>query len=73
MRRIGLYSVALLLSAFGWIVYVNDFHFITEPVVVTAGGNRLTGTLVLPQHQRAGQARRRGVRARRWAGQRQPR
>lgn len=50
MRRIGLYSVALLLSAFGWIVYVNDFHFITEPVVVTVGGNRLTGTLVLPQH-----------------------
>ncbi|MEX0633146.1 hypothetical protein M8494_18155 [Serratia ureilytica] len=42
--------MALLLLALGWVIYVNDFRFVTEPVTVTAGGNRLTGTLVLPQH-----------------------
>ncbi|HEB0142280.1 TPA: alpha/beta hydrolase, partial [Serratia marcescens] len=50
MRKIGLCSVALFLLAFGWVIFVNDFRFVTEPVTVTAGGNRLTGTLVLPQH-----------------------
>lgn len=50
MRRIGLCLVALLLPVLGWVIYVNDFRFVTEPVVVTAGGNRLTGTLVLPEH-----------------------
>ncbi|HEJ7009236.1 TPA: alpha/beta hydrolase, partial [Serratia marcescens] len=50
MRKIGLCSVVLFLLAFGWVIFVNDFRFVTEPVTVTAGGNRLTGTLVLPQH-----------------------
>lgn len=50
MRKIGLCSVVLFLLAFGWVIFVNDFRFVTEPVTVIAGGNRLTGTLVLPQH-----------------------
>lgn len=50
MRKIGLCSVVLFLLALGWVIFVNDFRFVTEPVTVTAGGNRLTGTLVLPQH-----------------------
>ncbi|HGE6738256.1 TPA: alpha/beta hydrolase family protein [Serratia marcescens] len=50
MRKIGLCLVALVLAALGWVIYVNDFRFVTEPVAVSAGGNRLTGTLVLPEH-----------------------
>ena len=50
MRKIGLCSVVLFLLALGWVIFVNDFRFVTEPITVIAGGNRLTGTLVLPQH-----------------------
>ncbi|MFJ7498438.1 alpha/beta hydrolase family protein [Serratia grimesii] len=50
MKKIVICLLALLVVALGWIFYVNDYQYVTEPVGVTAGGNSLAGTLVLPKN-----------------------
>jgi len=50
MKKIVICLLALLVVALGWIFYVNDYQYVTEPVGVTAGGNSLAGILVLPKN-----------------------
>ncbi|MGB8666943.1 MAG: alpha/beta hydrolase, partial [Serratia inhibens] len=49
MKKIVACALMLILAMLGWVLYANDYQFITERIALEAGGNRLTGTLVLPK------------------------
>ncbi|MFG0429963.1 alpha/beta hydrolase family protein [Serratia liquefaciens] len=49
MKKTAVCLLALILMMLGWIIYANDYQFVAEPIALNAGGNRLTGTLVLPK------------------------
>lgn len=49
MKKIAACTLALLAVMLGWILYANDYQFVAEPIALNAGGNRLTGSLVLPK------------------------
>ncbi|CAI0869983.1 MULTISPECIES: alpha/beta hydrolase family protein [Serratia] len=50
MKKIVVSLLALFVVALGWVLNVNDYQYVTEPVRLAAGGNSLAGTLVLPKN-----------------------
>lgn len=50
MKKIAVCLLVLFVVASGWVLYVNDYQYVTEPVRLTAGGDTLAGTLVLPKN-----------------------
>ncbi|MGO4743709.1 alpha/beta hydrolase family protein [Serratia quinivorans] len=49
MKKIAAALLVLIVVALAWVIYINDYQFVSEPIALNAGGNRLTGTLVLPK------------------------